>query len=128
MWENVEDKGQDLRWLADALVNGTAVLVTDSSFDKKQTPTVSGVGWIITCQKARKFLWGLFYEFFRKASAYRGELLGLVAIHTVTLALVKFYGLNRASGKLYCDNTNALLQSEKNRQHVRTGTKQTDLL
>ena len=44
MWENVVDEGQDLRWLADALVNGTAVLVTNGSFNKIRAPTVSGAG------------------------------------------------------------------------------------
>ena len=108
MWENVVDKVQDLRWLVEALVNGTAVLVTDSSFNKMRAPTVSWKGWVITCQKARKFLQGSFYKFSRKVSVYQGELLGLVAIHTIALALVKFYGLNGASGKLSCDNINAL--------------------
>ena len=108
MWENVVDKDQDLCWLADVLVKGTTVLVTDGSFDKKRVPSVSGAGWVTTCQKAKKFLWGSFYEFSRKASAYCGKLLGPVAIHTLALALVKFYGLNGASGKLSCDNINAL--------------------
>ena len=60
IWENVEDECQDLRWLADALVNGTAVLVTAGSFNKKRAPTVSGEGWVIACQKAGKFLCGPF--------------------------------------------------------------------
>ena len=128
MWEYVEGKDQDLWWLTDALASGTAVLVTDGSYDRKRAPTVSGAGWVITCQKAQKFLHGSFYEHSRKASAYRGELLGLVAIHTLALALVKFYRLNRATGKLCCDNINALFQSEKNCCRVRTGATQADLL
>lgn len=128
MWDNVEEETQDLRWLADALSNGTAVLVTDGSYDKKRAPRVSGAGWVITCRTAQKFLRGSFHEDSPRAGSYRGELLGLVALHTLALALVQFYGLKAASGKLCCDNISALFQSKKNRRRVRTGSKHADLL
>ena len=90
MWEDVVGDNEDLSWLVEALRNGTAVLVTDGSFDRKRAPLVSGAGWVITCRTAQKFLRGSFYKTSVSASAYRGELLGLVALHTLALALSQF--------------------------------------
>lgn len=123
----VGDK-DDLSWLVEAMRNGTAVLVTDGSFDRKRAPLVSGAGWVITCRTARKFLRGSFYETSISASAYRGELLGLVALHTLALALAQFYSLEKAVGKMCCDNMGALGQSSKVSKRIRTGAKQADLL
>ena len=91
MWEHVEDEGQDLTWLLEALKNGSAVMVTDGSFDRKREPLISGAGWEITCRKARKFLKGSFFEISNSASAYRGEVLGLLALHTLIFALAQFH-------------------------------------
>ncbi len=128
MWEEVVGDKEDLSWLVEAMRNGTAVLVTDGSFDRKRAPLVSGAGWVITCRTAQKFLRGSFYETSISASAYRGELLGLVALHTLALALAQFYSLEKAAGKMCCDNMGALGQSSKVSKRIRTGAKQADLL
>ena len=128
MWEEVVGDKDDLSCLVEAMRNGTAVLVTDGSFDRKRAPLVSGAGWVIACRTARKFLRGSFYETSISASAYRGELLGLVALHTLALALAQFYSLEKAVGKMCCDNMGALGQSSKVSKRIRTGAKQADLL
>ena len=100
MWETTEDESQDLTWLVDALRNDTALLVTDGSFDvKKKAPHTSGAGWLNCCTRSHKMLRGSFYETSPSASAYRGELLGLVALHTLSLALTKYYHLAKGRGK-----------------------------
>ena len=91
MWEHVEDEGQDPTWLLEALKNGSAVMVTDGSFDRKRAPLISGAGWEITCRKSRKFLKGSFFKISNSASAYRGEVLGLLALHTLIFALAQFH-------------------------------------
>jgi hypothetical protein len=128
MWEEVVGDKEDLSWLVDARRNGKAVLVTDGSFDRKRAPLVSGAGWVITCRNSWKFLRGSFYETSVSASAYRGKLLGLVALHTLALALSQFYALEKAGGKVCCDNMGALGQSSKVSKRIRTGAKQADLL
>ena len=128
MWEHIEDEGQDIQWMVDALKNGTAVLVTDGSFDRKMAPNVSGAGWVFCCREAKKILRGSFYELSPSASAYRGELLGLVAIHTLAAALVEFYKLGKVRGKICCDNIGALNQAERRRKRIKTGARQSDLL
>ncbi len=67
--------------LVSTLQQGSAISATDGSYAQKQGPNVSKVGWVIACQKSGKMLKGLFYEFSSDASSYRGELLGLVALH-----------------------------------------------
>ena len=104
------------------------MLVTDGSFDRKRAPLVSGAGWVITCRTAQKFLRGSFHETSVSASAYRGKLLGMVALHTFALALSQFHSLEKASGKMCCNNMGALGQSSKTSKRVCTGAKQADLL
>ena len=123
MWEEVVGDKDDLSWLVDAMRKGTAVLVTDGSYDRKRAPSVSGAGWVITCRIAQKFLRGSFYETSISASAYRGELLGLVVLHTLALALSEFCSLEKAIGKMCCDNMGALGQSRKVSKRISTGAK-----
>ena len=47
MWNNIVNEGVDLCWVVDALKNGTAIWVTDGSFNRPIAPLVSGAGWII---------------------------------------------------------------------------------
>ena len=128
MWEHIEDPYEDTVWMAEALTNGTAVLVTDGSFDRSLAPNVSGAGWTFCCRRTERIVRGSFYEVSPSASAYRGELLGLVALHTLSLALTSYYQVDRGKGKVCCDNIGALNQSSKWVRRVRTGSKQSDLL
>jgi len=68
-----------------------------------------------------------FYERSVSDSAYRGERLGLVALHTLVLAVTKFYNLEVACGKVCCDNLAGLNQSSLWRKYIKTGAKQADL-
>ncbi len=70
---------------------------------------------------------GSFFEIFPKAGAYRGELLGLMAIHTLALAAARFFHIEWVSGKICCDNITALNQAKKVHQRVRIGIKHSDL-
>ena len=59
--------------------------------------------------------------------SYRGELLGLVALHTMIVAVAQFFELKVVTGKMCCDNISALGQSNKTRKRVSTGIKHSDL-
>ena len=130
MWEYVEDRDQDLQWIVNGMANNTLVMVADGSFDRKKSPKVSAAGWIICCRRSQKMLRGSFFEVSSavSASAYRGELLGLVALHTFMFALVSYYQTGTGSGKMCCDNIGALNQANWKRKRVKTGAKQSDLL
>ena len=68
-----------------------------------------------------------FYERSKSASSYRGELLGLVALHTLLLALAWFYDLGTVTPKICCDNMSALRQSSWRRHRIKTGASQADV-
>ena len=128
MWEVVNGESDDLLWLAEALCQGTSIWTTDGSYDWKRAPRVSGAGWIVCNKATRKVLQGNFYEVSRSASSYRGELLGLLALHTLALTVVEFYGIEQAIGVIRCDNDPALAKSKSNRWKVRSGASQADVL
>jgi hypothetical protein len=50
-------------------------------------PKMSGLGWILLCTASRRTLRGSFDEIPLNARSFIGELLGLVAIHTLALAV-----------------------------------------
>ena len=81
MWDEVENEDQDLTWLVEGLKRGSVIAVADGSYDRKKAPEVSGAGWVLCCTRSRRMLQGNFYEVSPSASSYRGELLGLAALH-----------------------------------------------
>jgi len=127
MWKYVVDEKIDVMWIRDALATGTFLAVTDGSYDRGVAPTVSGSGWIIACTTCKRTLRGSFFEVSQSAGSYRGELLGLVAIHTFATAIAKYFSLQEILGEISCDNMAALHQAGKNRKRVGIGVKHSDL-
>ena len=87
MWTDIVNEGGDLDWVVTALRNGTGIWVTDGSYNKKMAQFVSGAGWVFYYTTAKKKLYRSFFERSPKAGSYRGELLGLLASHTLAAAL-----------------------------------------
>ena len=104
MWQYVEGDSTDVSWLHEALVDGSAVMVTDGSYNQSLAPDISGAGWIISCTQRRRLLGGWFYERSPKAGSYRGELLGAVAIHLLTTFIVEYFSGTCCKGQVHCDN------------------------
>ncbi len=100
MWDYVSDKELDPLWLKEALEKWTAILATDGSYSRTRGAHISGAGWVIACQKTQKVLKGLFFKKSRDPSPYRGELLGLVALHLIILHIRKYYHMRTARGKI----------------------------
>ena len=76
----------------------------------------------------KKMLRVSFFERSRSASSYRGELLGLVAIHLLLLAMCQFYEISVTRPKVCCDNIGALKQARNRRRRIKTGASQADIL
>jgi len=57
--------GIDITWLAHAVQvqNGTAVTVTDGSYNKDRSPYTSGAGWVIRCRATGQEVRGSFSEY-----------------------------------------------------------------
>jgi hypothetical protein len=128
MWDYMSDVTSEPSWLPLAIERGTVVLATDGSYDRKRGPNVSGAGWVIACQRLGNILKGSFFKFSSNASSYRGELLGLVAIHTLVLCACWFYQPTTVTGKVICDSKLALYKSsKKGHRRIRPGVAQADL-
>ena len=128
MWKYVEGDTPSMKWLAMALQNGTAIAVTDGSYNRSLAPDISGAGWLIACTESQKMLGGWFYEHSRKAGSYRGELLGSVATHLLAAFTAEYFSIDICRGDMACNNKGALNQAAKLHQRVRTSAKHSDLL
>ncbi len=127
MWEYIKEKEHNTEWLKDVLINGMLIGVTDGSYDRHKAKLCSGSGWILVCTASQRTLRGSFYKVSAVAGAYRGKLLGLVALHTLILQLANYYNVQTASGKICCDNISALNQASKTRKRVRSGIEHSNL-
>ena len=130
MWDKIED-GQatksDLTWLVQGMKSNTFVWVTDGSYDRKQAPLLSEIGWIIFCQDTGKHLVGSFWEKSSSASSYRAELLGLCSLHLFALALAEFYTISGRKAILCCNNLRALQLSSQERRRIKPSAACSDL-
>ncbi len=127
MWDNILGGKMGVEWIRTALTNGSFIGVTDRLYDRVSAKHVSSSGWAICCTRTRHLLRGSFFETSPKAGLYRGELLGLVALHMMVAAVTQFYKVNTAIGKICCDNISALGQSSKTPKCISTGIKHSDL-
>ena len=86
MWNNLYVP-VNINWIVTGIEQGTLICVTDGSYDRKKAPKICGAGWIIFCSTAMKYIKGSFAEHSPSASSYRGEVLGMLAIHLFLLAI-----------------------------------------
>jgi hypothetical protein len=128
MWDYMHDKAEDTGWLATALEEGTAILSTDGSYSRTRAPGLCSASRIIACRKGLGLIKGLFYEYSSDKGSYRGELPGLVALHTLVLHTSKYYSLATIRGKIICNSQSALFQTKNGRRRVGPGTDQADIL
>ncbi len=63
------------------------VVVTDGSYIKEHYPDLCSVAFMLECTQGWGQLVGAFAEASAAANAYRGELLGLMAVHLLLLAV-----------------------------------------
>ena len=85
---------------------------------------------MIYCRTARQVvLKGAMAERCSKAGSYRGELLGLLAIHLWVAAVEEFYKLEEGPrGLIACDNLGALNKAQLRRKKIKAGAKHSDIL
>ena len=128
MWDLVLDDKEDVSWLRDALEAGSVMMVADGSYCRDLDPSLCGTGWAVVCCHSRKQLRGSFFERSPTASSYRGELLGMVAIHALITAVGSYYSLTVYRGSVHCDNQGALGKARSHGRRVKSSTKQADLV
>jgi hypothetical protein len=85
MWNNIRWEGDD-NWIAQSIRQGTCIAVTDGSYMRTLYPDIHSAAFVLECSKKTGRIWGSFAEPSRCACSYRGELVGLMAIHLILLA------------------------------------------
>ena len=88
VWDSLTIVG-DEDWLFQSIEAGSCYAVTDGSFIREHFPDLCSAAFILECQGGRGRIVGAFPEASTVASAYRGELMGLMAIHLLLLAANK---------------------------------------
>ncbi len=63
--------------------------VTDGSYMQELYPNICSATFVLECSKGQGCIYGAFTKATRVANAYRGELLGLLAIHLILLSVNK---------------------------------------
>ena len=81
--------GRHDNWLEEAIEAGTCVAVTDGSYIKEWYPNICSAAFIMECSKGHGRIVGSFPEQTMAVCAYRGKLLGLMAIRLILLTPTK---------------------------------------
>jgi hypothetical protein len=74
-------------WLEHAILEGVLVAVTDRSYIRELYPHLCSAAFMLECNSGQGRVYGSFLESLLVANAYRGELLGLMAIHLILLSI-----------------------------------------
>jgi hypothetical protein len=107
MWDNLKITG-DIGWIAEAIANNTLIAITNGSYMRELYPHLNSAAFVLECTRGRERLMGLFTEHTMDACSYRGELLGLMAIHLILLAVNECTSGLTGSAQIYLDCLGAL--------------------
>ncbi len=88
MWENLQWVRDD-DWIVEAIANESLIAVTDGSYMKDLYPNIHSAAVVLECSKGLGRICCSFPEVSQVACSYRGELVGLMAIHLILLAINK---------------------------------------
>jgi hypothetical protein len=99
LWDNISIAG-GYDWLHKAIQDGSLLAVTDGSYIREQYPNLCSAAFVLECKKGQGRLTGSFLETLQVANAYRGELLGLMAIHLILLSADKIHGAQIGSAEV----------------------------
>ncbi len=107
MWEDMRLTGNN-NWLEDAIRDNSLIAVTDGSYMRDKFPTMNSCAFILECTKGQGQLTGTFSDQTIAACSYRGELIGLLAIHLLLLSISKVSPDLPGSVHIYLDCLGAL--------------------
>jgi hypothetical protein len=119
MWENLVVSGatgsglnmrcrSDFQWIKESIESNSLFAVSDGSYIKQLHPELCSAAVILECQKSGGLKTLSFAEGSRYANAYRGELLGLMAIHLLLLSFNKVWPDLHGAVHIYSDCLGAL--------------------
>ena len=118
-----------VEWLQHAILEGTLVAVTDGSYIHELYPNLCSAAFVRECSSSHGQIWGSFSEAQEVANAYRGELLGLMAIHLILLSINKVHPQLPGSAKIVSDCLGALKRTAHLPPHrIPTRCRHSDIL
>ena len=97
-----------VEWLEHAISAGTLVAVMDSSYICEIYPNLCLAAFVLECSKGGSRVFGSFLEALLVANTYRGELLGLMAIHLILVSINKINPTLSGSVEVVSDCLGAL--------------------
>ena len=86
MWDDMQVIG-GTEWIGESIKKGALMAVTDGSFMRELYPNLCSACFVLECTEGGGKLIGSFAEKSKTANAYRGELLGLMAVHLLLLSV-----------------------------------------
>ena len=95
-----------------SIAESSCLTVTDGSYMKQMYPNISSAAFIFECSRGRGRIIGYFVEHLPDAGSYRGELLGLMAIHLVLRGVYEFSKAIGGSVQIISDCMRALNKVE----------------
>ncbi len=95
-------------WIARAIRDRSLVAVTDGSYIKQIYPNLCLAAFILECSQGSGWIISSFKEATKAANAYRGELLGLMAIHLLLVSVNRVHKSLSGSAKVVSDCLGAL--------------------
>jgi len=128
LWKRIKLTG-NTDWIAEAIRHNTLVAVTDGSYIKEIHPNLCSAAFFLECSAGRGKLLGAFPEKSLCANAFRGELLGLMAIHLILKAVNQIDQQLEGSAKIVSDCLGALGRVSKLPPHrIPSRCKHSDIL
>mmetsp|Transcript_22503 Transcript_22503/g.47389 ORF Transcript_22503/g.47389 Transcript_22503/m.47389 type:complete len:406 (-) Transcript_22503:243-1460(-) len=107
MWDHTTIVGH-YSWVAEAAAANTLHVATDGSYMRHLAPDTYATAFILECTEGRGQYIGSFASSGSSSNAYRGELLGLLAISLVLRSVNTIYPELHCSVPVYCDCEGAI--------------------
>jgi hypothetical protein len=95
-------------WVSKAIKDGSLVVVTDGSYIRQLYPHLCLATFVPECAKGHGRIIRSFSESMPAANAYRGELLGLMAIHLLLVSMNRVHATLTGSVEVVSDCMGAL--------------------
>ena len=128
MWRKMKITG-GTAWMYDAIADKSLIGVTDGSFIQDFCPTICSAAVVLECTKGRGRLVLSFAEQSPTASAFHGELLGLLALHLLLLSFNKVRPQLTGCVMIYSDCLGALNRVKHLPTHkITTSCRHADIL
>ncbi len=106
-WEYMRVEG-GTEWILEAIQDGSLIAVTDGSFIRQLHPNLFSAAFVLECMKRRGKIIRSFSESTLAANVYRGELLGLMAIHLLLVSVNRVHNTLVGSVEVVSDCLGAL--------------------